>query len=229
MESFNNISLYIKRADLYCTKQFIIDTFATNNVGIVKDVKFINKTDGFNREYNGVIVIFERWFMNSKVQKMMNDMGSSADGTTKFIYDYSGHYWFINVHKQVLPETEEYFTVDSTLPDKQRINALENLVKTMAAQMHYMQIRQERSEKQIMNYEHNDTLHHIYNIDLKGQLEDKDIKLVLQQRAYEKMLKKSQDEVTVLKERLYLLERLEAQENSYYPNISKMTIDELSS
>lgn len=177
MTSFNNISLYIKRADLYCTKEYIIYTFASNNIGTVKDVIFIKKTDSIGREYNGAIVIFECWFMNAKVTKMFDDMDSSIDGTAKFINEHSGRYWFINVYKPIIKESEVFATVDASLPDKVRIDELEKLVKSLAVQMHYNQLRQERTERQLMEVEEKQSHQALCNMELRFQLEDKDIEI----------------------------------------------------
>lgn len=233
MASFNNVSLYIKRADLYCTKDYIINIFRTTNIGIVKDVKFTKKLDSIGREYNGAIVIFERWFMNEKVTKMFNDMESSIDGTTKFIYDYNGRYWFINVYKPIIEECKEFATVDETLPDKVRIDELEKLVKSMAAQMHYNQLRQERTERQLMEVEEKQSHQALCNMELRFQLEDKDMEIEWVKRDNEKALKDAQDEVTILKNRLEcIMIDLERKEEAlskqvYVPNMKKMFVEEL--
>lgn len=175
MTSFNNVALFIKRAEEYQTKEFIINAFSVNNIGKVRDVKFIKKhNDNSGKNYNGVIVIFERWNINGLVQSLFDQMSDSKDGTTRFYFDNT-HYWIINVHRQKLPECEELITVDTSLPDKERIKQLEDLVKSMASQMYYMSTRQERSERLMMEYEHKDMQHHLYNMELKFQLEDKDI------------------------------------------------------
>ena len=100
-------------------------------------------------------------------------MLESPDGTTKFTYDsYNRRYWIINVYKPHFPENEENTTIDPNLPDKERINELEKLVKSMAAQMHYLQTRQEKTERQLMQAEHYDTQIRIYNMELRYQVED---------------------------------------------------------
>lgn len=175
MESYNNISLYIKRAELTCTRERIVDAFAFNNIGIVRDVRFIKKTDNSGREYNGVVVLFERWFMNPRVKELLDKMESSTDGTTKFTYDYSGHYWYINVYKG---QNKEYINVDPTLPDKERIEALENSIQSMAAQIHQMTLLQRRLEQQLMETEEKMSRQALLNIELRSQLEDKTIEIM---------------------------------------------------
>ena len=234
MASFHNISLYIKRADLYCNRNYICNVFEINNIGIVKDVKFIKKIDGVGREYNGVIVIFERWFMNTKVTKLLDDMASSPDGTTKFIYDsYGGRYWYINVHKPVVPESETIPAVDPSLPDKQRIDELEKLVQSMAAQLHHMQHRQQQTERQLMETEEKESHHALCNMELRFQLEDKEMEIEWLKRDAEKALQDVKGEAVILKSRLacMAIDLVRKEEKikklSYKPLTSEMHIDEL--
>ena len=64
--------------------------------------------------------------MNKYVEKLFNQMSESRDGTTRFYFEQK-RYWIINVHRQQLPECEEKALVDTSLPDKERINQLEML------------------------------------------------------------------------------------------------------
>lgn len=171
--TFTNVALFIKRAEEYQTKEFIIEAFASNNIGKVRDVKFIKKNNDYGKAYHGVIVVFERWNINRLVQTLFSEMAVSPDGTTKFYFDHY-RYWIINVHRQKLPECEEIATVDSSLPDKEKIIKLEELVKSMSAQIYYMQNRQEKTERSLMDLEHNDTHHHLVNMELRSQLDEKD-------------------------------------------------------
>jgi hypothetical protein len=173
MTSFNNVALFIKRAEEYQTKEFIIEAFASSNIGKVRDVKFIKKQGDFGKNYNGAIVIFEHWNMNSLIQTLFNEMANSSDGTTRFYFNQY-RYWIINVHRQKLPECEELVLVDSSLSDKDKISKLEELVKSMSAQIHYMQTRQERSERSMMDLEHKETYHGLVNMELRSQLDEKD-------------------------------------------------------
>jgi hypothetical protein len=161
-----NVSLFIKRAEEYQTKEFIINIFHKKNIGQVKDVKFIKKQNHIGKSYNGVIVTFEKWYNHN----LLNEINSSQNGTFQFYFNNS--YWFINVHKEVL-ETEEFILPlsENHLSDKERIKQLEDLVKSMSSQINYLK---ERSERTIMDYEHKHTQQHLYNIELHAQLDDKD-------------------------------------------------------
>ena len=91
----NTLTLYITRAPLYHTKQFIIDTFLSNRIGIVSDVVFIKQTD----YYSDAIVLFERWFINSYVNTFIYQLDSSVNKTTQLIYnDSTRHYWNIQFY-----------------------------------------------------------------------------------------------------------------------------------
>jgi hypothetical protein len=161
-----NKSLFIKRAEEYQNKEFIFNVFHKKNIGEVKDVTFIKKQNHTGKSYNGVIVTFNKWYNNSLIDDIIKN------GTIKF--NFNNSYWFINIHKE--PELEECIKdididIDINLSDKDRIKQLEDLVKSMSSQMNYLK---ERSERIIMDYEHNHTQQHLNNIELRAQLDDKD-------------------------------------------------------
>lgn len=165
-----NVSLFIKRAEEYQTKEFIINIFQKKNIGKVNEVKFIKKQNHTGKSYNGVIVSFEKWYNHNLLNEILKN------GTFKF--NFNNSYWFINVHKEVL-ELEECkdfkeFILPTNLSDTDRIKQLEDLVKSMSSQINYMQTKQERSERTIMEQEHTHTQQHLYNIELRAQLDDKD-------------------------------------------------------
>jgi chromosome segregation ATPase len=204
-KSFNNVSIFIKRAEEYQTKEFIINAFKENKIGKVSDVKFIKKQNDMGKQYNGAIVIFERWDTNRLVESLFNEMSSSNDGTTKFYYN-SYRYWIIKVHSQKLPECEESVLVDSSLPDKERISQLEELVKSMSAKIHYMETRHEKCERIMMDYERKDTQHHLYNIELMSQIEEKNTELIWTEKDFRYEIEKIQEENNMLRFRLELSE-----------------------
>lgn len=237
---FNNVSLYIKRAESHLSSNFIINVFNNNNIGIVREVKFIKKSDNSGKEYHGVIVIFERWFTNSKVNKLLDDMNNSEDGSIKFTYDKYGHYWYINIYTTcVLPEAQQQTLIESSLPDKQRIIALENLLQNMTTQMHYMQTRNEYNERQLMEYEQKQTRHYLCNVEIRSLLEDKEFELEEAKNAYNRELYAHLEEISMLKSRLACLsgELVKKKQNKNnnnnnkemcdIPNMSKMTLEEL--
>lgn len=250
MESFSSVSLYIKRVEMHQTKEFIMDTFSNLSIGKVRDVRFIKKIGPTGMEYNGAVVTFVSWSMNSRVKQLFDSMNETLDGTTKLIYNYeTNRYWIIMVYKSQFPEFEEMTTVDPKLPDKEKIKQLENLVKSMAAQMHYMQLRQEKSERQAMDHENNETKNYMTNLNLRCQLEEQTQDSKWTEEDLLEELQQTQGEVEMLRCKLGCLgielarkeeecERLKMEKMSlnknqiednydYMPNIAAMSIDEL--
>lgn len=201
--TFNNIALFIRRAEEYQTKEFISDAFAINNIGTVKDTTFIKKSADVGRSYNSVIVIFESYNNNKAIQQLLNKMSESKDGTTKFYYDLN-RYWIIQVHKQKLPECEVNTVVDNLLLDREKINKLEALVNTMGTQIHYLQSQQERTERTLMEYEHKDTQRHLHNINLQTQIADKELELKVAEDEYKEEVTKLKEENENIKYKLAL-------------------------
>jgi hypothetical protein len=165
------MALFIKRAEEFQTEEFIVDAFRNNNIGKVREVTFIKKNNDTGKKYNGVIVIFERWHINKLVETLINEMSASPDGTTRFYFDQS-HYWIINIHKQKIPQCEETTLVESSLSDKEKIAQLEEMVRSMLAQIHYTQKLQEKLDNKIIELEHKETHHHLVNMELRAQMED---------------------------------------------------------
>lgn len=225
MSNITNISLYIKRAEPFHTKDFITQAFSDNNIGKVRDVTFIKKVGDYGKDYNGVIITFDKWFMNSKVKKLLDDMNSSVDGTAKFTFDVNKQrYWIINVLKpkfENITETEipELNNINLNISEKERILELENLVKSMSAQMHYMQTRQEKTEKMLMEHEHNETQYWLNNFELRSQLEEKDIEF----KYYEN---KFQEENEALKCRVACLAIENIKKDREYEELRQQLYDE---
>jgi len=201
MASFTNMALFIKRAEMHHDKDFICKAFTDNKIGKVKEIQLIKKTNDYGKDYNGVIVIFEKWEHNQLVKNLIKQMNSSADGTTKFYFNHP-QYWFIKIHTSKTIEHKEIMHVDNTLPDKERIEELEKLVKSMATQIHFMETRQERSEQNMMDYEHKHIQNHLYNSELKCQLDLKDMEIKWNEDDSKELIQKLQEENSSLKCRL---------------------------
>lgn len=171
MSSFGNMALFIKRAEEFQTESFIVDAFRNNNIGKVREVTFIKKNNDTGKKYNGVIVIFERWNINKLVETLFNEMSASPDGTTRFYFDQS-HYWIINIHKQKMAQCEEVTLVDPSLSDNEKIAQLEEMVRSMSAQIHFNQKQQEKLDNKIADLEQKETHHHLVNMEIRAQMED---------------------------------------------------------
>jgi hypothetical protein len=207
MSQFKNVSLYIKRAEMHHTKNYIINAFYTNNYGKVNDVVFIKKSNDNGKEYNGVIVTFEKWFINTKVISLFNTMKETLDGTAKIIHDnYYNKYWIVNIHKQEMPNIEDISISDPNLPDKERINYLESIVASISIQNQLLQSTHEKNEKKMMEYEQISSREYMINSELKIQLEEKDMLIEIQENNYKN--KKTELELIIekLNNRIDILE-----------------------
>jgi hypothetical protein len=188
----NNIAIYIKRAELDCTKEYIINAFNSQQYGKVKDVQFIQKTNDHGVSYNGVIVIFDIWFMNSKVTKLFNDMSKSQDGSGKIFHDtYKNKYWFVNEFKpktevNITTEVDVIQTINKTINEKEKIKQLEDLVRSLSSQMIYMQTQLEKNELKMMEYEDEKTRQLIQSIGIKGMVFDLEIEMEWNEKEYQK-------------------------------------------
>lgn len=183
-----NVSIYIKRAEMHHTKNYIINALYKNNYGNVSDVVFIKKTNDFGKEYNGAIVTFEKWFINSNVTSLFNSINDSSEGTAKIIHDnYYNKYWIVNVHKKELPSVVENVPIIDTskLDDKEKIIYLESLVASMTIQNQILNLNQEKSEKKMMEYEQISSHEYLVNCELKIQLEEKDLFREVDKKKYE--------------------------------------------
>ena len=178
MSSFNTFSLYIKRAESQHTKEYIRESLFANNYGKVRDVRFINKINDYGFKYNGVIVLFEHWFMNSKVKQLFDEMNASPDGTTRLYHDaVANRYWHVQEYKSKFPDFEEINTINSSMPDSEKVKELELLVKSMAAQLYSAQLKIEKNEMKTMEYEQEQTRQHLHNTELRAQLNEKDLEV----------------------------------------------------
>ena len=210
-QTFNNVALFIKRAEEYHTKEFIIDAFDSKHIGKIKEVTFIKKQNGVGKSYNGVIVVFERWNNNKIVEKLLQDMAESSDGTTKFYFN-PYRFWHIKVHQQKLSNAQETMIVDTSLPDKERIEKLEELVKSMSTQIYHTQTKMECSEKLFMSLELKEAQHHLNNMELRSQLEWKDMEMCWIEEEYNEKLDTLHRENDTLRETLNCRQILNAVE-----------------
>lgn len=198
----NNLMLYIKRAEISHTMEYIINAFKNNMYGEVKEVHFINKTGQNNIQYNGAIVIFNKWYMNDRVKTLINEMNNSSDGSTKLFHDIKNkRFWFVNIHKEKLIKNEEIHNVsiygnndvnminnmmdtmslkiekNKEISEKEKITELETVIASMASQLQYYQLNNEKNERIIMNHELNIMQKDLYINELLYQLENEKYKI----------------------------------------------------
>lgn len=172
--SFSNIALYIKRAEMHHSEEYITKAFRDQGYGEVAGIKFLKKTNfETGMDYNGAIVTFQYWFNTSIVKQLFEQMNSTADGSAKIMHSYN-RFWYVCQHKSV--EEKVNTLVNIGLPDKVRIEELEKLVASMSAQMHFMQKQQEKTEQKFMEYEQKEIHSALVNADLRIQLGEMEFK-----------------------------------------------------
>jgi hypothetical protein len=194
-------ALYIRRAELHHTKEYISKALEFNMYGIVKDIQFVAKTSG-TVAYNGVIVIFNSVFLNARVISMCNDLTDTVDKTSKIYHDFTGKYWIVNEHKQQeLLELEDEDDVDNiieTIPHDTKVDTLTTMLKSSAVQMHYLHKSIQRNERQLMEQSNDETHSFLCNAELRDQIEEH----IQDKKQLKKQLKEQDEDNRQLNEEL---------------------------
>ena len=167
-----NISLFIKRAELHQNEEYIRNIFAQKNIGVVDTLNFIKKHSENGKEYNGVIVTFKYWFSNDYTKSLINQLTTKTnDGLVKLFIEKSV-YWYVSIHqkKMEINKCDELQKIDANLSDKDKIKQLELLVNNLSTQLYYMQKKQETNEQMLMTNECKNMKHHIYNVELEHSI-----------------------------------------------------------
>lgn len=166
-KTFAPMALYIRRLEFHQTKDFVAKMFASQQIGVVREVVLVPK-----QGYNGAQVFFAHWNRSAQVSSLLDRMHASPDGTTRFYFDAS-RYWVVNVHKPPAECAYQMATsVDPTLPAAVRATQLDQLVNTMAAQMYRMQQQMERMERAMMEKEHQTTVQQLHMLEMESKLVD---------------------------------------------------------
>jgi hypothetical protein len=171
--SFSNIALYIKRAEMHHTEEYITNAFRDQRYGELAEIKFIKKTNfETGKDYNGAIVSFKYWFNSANVKQLFEQMNSTADGSAKIMHGYN-RFWIVCQHKSF--EEKVNTLINNGLPDKARIEELEKLVASMSAQMNFMQTQQEKIEQKFMDYEQKEIHSALVNAELRSRLQENEL------------------------------------------------------
>jgi len=208
MSGLNNISLYVKRCEVYHDKQYIINACHNCKYGKVKDIKFIEKQDNYGRKYNGAILIFENWYNSSICSSLFNDLSTSKDGNAKMYHDpMTMRFWHVMIFK---PRTYEDIEMNigfsaMTLDDKNEnenenenknnisLEEMEKKYNSMISQMNYMQSQLEKAERKMMEYEQKATQDWLQVFELKSQLEEKDNEIYILNMENSKLMQEISD------------------------------------
>jgi hypothetical protein len=172
-------ALYIRRAETFHTEEYIRN--ALSKYGTVGDVTFIKKVNEKGQEYNGVIVLFEKFFTNELVSKLMYELTNMPDHTSRIFHD-GNRFWIVNEHTIVKPmgPTTVLPVWSSGISDAQKVIELEGIVQSIMFQMRFLQSQLEKSESRMMDREYEHTRNAFVNADLREQLEQKELTIQIQ-------------------------------------------------
>ncbi len=188
----NNMTLYIKRAELHHNKEYIINACHNCRYGKVNDLKFIEKEDNNGRKYNGVILIFETLYDSSTMKQLQSDMSNSKDGSGKMFHDpIKMRFWHVIVFKPRLLEDEQFISngiksltlsaeTSANKPNQtpeEKIAELEAKLSTMSSKMTYMELQMEKAERRMMEYEENKLRDYYNTVVLQSELEDANLEI----------------------------------------------------
>jgi hypothetical protein len=191
--SSQNIALFIKRAEEYQTQQFIIDAFASNHIGEVSELLFIPKTNSTTttKPYNGVVVQFQRFYMNTFVQTLIDEMIRSPDGTTRF-YFQTNRYWIINIHKP--PPTTPTPIGPPPSPTLEQSTTLQSYYITQINQANVLKIKEQELKQTHLI---------LINQELTAQLEEKEWDNQIQQDILKQEIRRLREENQTLRTALH--------------------------
>jgi hypothetical protein len=190
-----NIALFIKRAEIFHTEEYIRKVFQNQQYGDVDEIKFIKKYNFLTgQEYNGAIVTFHAWYNSDNVDYLFDQMVSTPDGTAKIFHDNLGRkYWVVCQHKS--PVTSGNIqNVSSELPDHLRIASLEDQVASLTSQLQFFQAQHEKNEKKFMELEYKEIHSQLVTAELKSQLADKEQEMGKQILFYNDLLRGQVDD-----------------------------------
>ena len=181
MSELRNISLYVKRCELYHDKNYIINACHNCKYGKISDIKFIEKKDNQGRKYNGAILIFEHWYNSSISATLFNELSNSYDESAKMYHDPLGmRFWHVMIFRPKITQDIEMglnfnmMSISDITKDNKYLEEMENKYYSMISQMNYMQSQLEKAERKIMEYEKKATQDWVIIFDLKSQVEEKE-------------------------------------------------------
>jgi hypothetical protein len=171
----SSLTLYIRRAELFHTEEYIKAAFYNNDYGLVGDVQFIKKTNEQGKEYNGVIVTFEHVFQSPKVAKLREELATSEDNTGFIVHDQAHRrYWIVQVYEPQVYEPQVYEQQEK--PEHSNMN-----IELLVIQLNQMKRKMDQMESQMMDYEYDRVRNEIVNQELREQLLAKDEIIATQQ------------------------------------------------
>lgn len=174
MSNTNNLSLYIKRAEVNQTKDYIVS--ALENYGIVDSIEFVPKTNDNGQQYNGVIVHFKQWKFNNIVEDLWKQLHANGDSPTKIFHGQRNcKFWIVSQHKvatnnNIINSNNE---IDLTNFDEKSIS----IINDLQLQIKLFQTKIQTIEQLCMQSEHDRMNSWIQATGAQFEVEDREIQL----------------------------------------------------
>lgn len=181
-EPEDELVVYIKRAELNQTKNYICEVFS-NLIGEVLCVVFDEKTNPQNgSKYNGVRVTITRLKTDAAAQKLISQIrGTNAADAIKMFHSPLNKYWMVFEYKQKVRGDPRGFTNPNitgivlpaeNLNDSERITKLEEIVRSQEHRLIDCQKMVEKYNTIAMDYEFTQTQMWLKNVELQSQLNE---------------------------------------------------------
>jgi len=144
MTAITNISLFVKRVELYQTEDYVRQVFTRMGLGEVSTINFIQRIDDAGvHKYNAAIIDFKQWYKSDATSALFTDLRNGTNGT-KQVFHSRTKYWFIteyNLNEDDAALTRDNVarnTITTQCSDQDRIQQLEAMVESMAAQLNHV-------------------------------------------------------------------------------------------
>jgi len=172
-----NIALFIKRAEINQTKEFISKALFDAEYGYVNSIEFIPKKSDLGQPYNGAIVRFGRWFNSPKTKKLLTEMTDA--GQAKLVFSQQPYkYWFVNIHKeQQLTIIDDNLDMGEGMPKTDQVMRLKSIIDSLKVQNMFYRREIERYEREQMEHENNLIRDSMLIVELKLLLDAKNREL----------------------------------------------------
>jgi hypothetical protein len=175
---WENFVLYIKRAEINHDEQYIKN--ALENIGNVKTVTFIAKSNDKGHKYNGAIIHFNHMKFGTELYQMAQQFETTEEKTAK-LYHNACRYWIVN----------QYIEHTQMLTPPPLINTESD---ELIIEYNLLQYRCERQERKMMEYEEELSKKWFENLDLQIQLEKTDCYLEWKKREIQEEKQKHEEE-----------------------------------
>jgi hypothetical protein len=177
---WENFVLYIKRAEINHDEEYIKN--ALDNIGSVKTVTFIAKSNDKGHKYNGAIIHFNYMKFGTDLYQIAQQFETTEEKTAK-LYHNACRYWIVN---QYIEHTQI-----QTPPPLPLINTEGD---ELIIEYNLLQHRCERQERKMMEYEEELTRKWFENVDLQIQLDKKNCYLEWKKQEIQEQKQKHEEE-----------------------------------